>query len=211
MKSILVIFAAFLLSGPTWALAGEGTPASAPAGEAAPASAPSPETRPAKWKDRTPERAYRGRFRGELRGSFAIVDKNGVPDALRTGGALGVMFFDRGPLGLAVDGSFLIGHSEQAGWSLRAGGNLEAEWMFHTVRTSAYVTTGLHYFMSRSTENRSGLLWRGGVGARFMLGRWYIAVEPFAIERLPNGEGEHTPLRSRWVWELTFLAVGYRP
>jgi len=165
-----------------------------------------------KWKDRSAEREYRGRFRGELRGSFVIVDKNGVPDALRAGGSIGVMAFDHGPLGLAADGVFVVGHSEQAGWSLRAGANVEAEWLWQSVRTSVYLTTGLHFFMSRSSENRAGLLWRGGVGARFMVGgRWYVAVEPLAIERIPDGEGEYTPLRSRWAWELTFLAVGYRP
>jgi hypothetical protein len=164
------------------------------------------------WRTSTPERELRGRTRVQADVGWGVVDKNGVPDALRVGGRFGVLLWDQGPLGLSVDVGAHYGHSEEAGWSLKAGSDVEVEGLFVGPRISAYGSVGLHYFLSRSDEDRSGLLGRAAAGVRFMAGsRVFVGFEPLALERLPDGPGPHTPLRSRWAWGMTFLSIGVRP
>ena len=151
-------------------------------------------------------------FGGEVRFGYSIVTKNGVPNALRIGGAFGPNLLRAGPFELNLRLAAAFGSSEQFGYSYRLGGDVEAGIGLPRVPIRFYLSTGGHFFRSDATENRAGGLWRGAVGLRFLTRRKvYVGVEPFAIERLPDGPGPYTPLRSRWAFEITFLTVGYRP
>jgi hypothetical protein len=123
-----------------------------------------------------------------------------------------VKLFARGPLGLSGDAVAVLGFSEIAGVSWRAGAAGEAEWLVAAARGSAYVSAGLHWFESYSAETRRGLLWRVALGFRLLPGgRWYVGVEPLAVEHLPPAEGAPSPFRSHWAFELAFLVLGFRP
>ncbi len=152
------------------------------------------------------------RVRVQLHTSFLVADKSGVPDANRVGVNTGLTVWRKGRVGLAVEPSVVLGYSEMERWSVRLGANLEAERHFPKARTSTYVSTGLHWFRSfTEPETRVGLLWRAAVGLRLATGgSGFLGVEPLAIERFPNGEGVMTPLRSRWGYEFTFIAAGFR-
>lgn len=143
--------------------------------------------------------------------SYMLADKQGVPDAIRAGLSTGIPLVraDSG-FRLAVEPSVLVGYSERDSWSLRAGANVEGGLWFDTAKTLAYASTGLHFFRSyTSDETRIGPLWRSALGLRFAAGgKGYIGFEPIAIERLPNGPGIMTPLRSRWGLEITLLQAG---
>ena len=152
------------------------------------------------------------RLRGNLRSSFSIPDKRGVPDAIRLGADVGALVLRRGLFDLSMDSSFVFGFSEKIGHSYRVGSNIELDRRLPRLGASIYATTGLHYFVSRAAEDRKGLLWRASVGFRVNTSRHvYVGFEPFAIERMPNGEGVQTPVRTRWAWEMVFLSVGFRP
>jgi hypothetical protein len=141
-----------------------------------------------------------------------VVDRQGVPDALRAGVSFGVKLFSRGPFGLSADAVGALGFSEITGWSWRAGAAAEAEWLVTALRGSAYLSAGLHWFESYSEETRRGLLWRLALGLRVLPGgRWYVGLEPLAVEHLPPGPGEPSPFRSHWAFELAFLVLGFRP
>ncbi len=152
------------------------------------------------------------RARAQLRGSFAITDKRGAPDAIRLGGSAGALVLRRGLFDVSLDAVAAFGFSEKIGHSYRLGSSLELDRRISSIRASAYMSAGLHYFVSRAAEDRTGLLGRLGVGFRIMTSEHvYVAFEPLAIERIPAGEGIQTPVRTRWAWEMTFLSVGFRP
>jgi hypothetical protein len=159
-----------------------------------------------------PDHASRwDRLHFEGRGSFAVVDKQGVPDALRVGASLGTHLMRRDQLELSADLVGLFGTSEEIGYSYRFGANLEIERRLAAIGASTYFALGLHYFVSRADEDRLGLLPRAALGFRVFTGKHvYIGFEPLAIERIPAGDGIQTPIRSRWAWELTFISVGVR-
>lgn len=143
--------------------------------------------------------------------SWMLAEKQGVPDAIRAGFSTGIPVFrsDAGAR-ISVVPSVLFGYSERDFWSFRAGGEVEGGWWFDAVKTQVYVSTGVHVFRSYTNEEiRFGALWRAGTGVRFAAGgRGYIGFEPIAVERLPNGPGVMTPLRTRWGYEITFLQAG---
>lgn len=150
-------------------------------------------------------------FAVELRGSYAVVDKAGVADAVR----VGLSVADRrlwtpGPWAVGVAVPVVFGHSEAAGYSYRWGLQAELARPIPSERLAPYATAGLHYFVSQGwDEVRLGPMWRVALGLRmFSDGGWELGFEPLAIERLPNGPGPASPLRSRFVWDLTFLTLG---
>jgi hypothetical protein len=147
----------------------------------------------------------------EARTGYYAADKAGVSDATRVGVAVSHRrLVTPGPLAIGVGVPFVYGHSEQAGYSYRLGGQVEIAWPIPKERLAPYVETGVHYFVSQGwDEVRFGPMWRAGVGLRlFGEGHWEIGAEPIAIERLPKGPGPDSPLRSRWGWDLTFLTLG---
>lgn len=151
-------------------------------------------------------------FGGEIRISSTLVTKTGVPNALRFGGAFGPVVLRRGIFSLSPKLHGAIGTSEQFGHSWRVGGELEGELRLGNAPAAFYLSTGGHFFRSNADENRAGGLWRAAVGLRLLSrGHAYVGFEPFAVERLPDGLGPYTPVRSRWAFEFTFLSVGYRP
>lgn len=143
--------------------------------------------------------------------SWMLADEQGVPDAVRAGFSVGIPVFrsDAGAR-IYIEPGFLMGYSERDFWSFRAGGNVEGAWWFEAAKTQVYVSTGVHLFRSfTDEETRLGLLWRAGTGVRFAAGgKGFVGFEPFAIERLPNGPGVMTPLRSRWGIEITLIQAG---
>lgn len=148
--------------------------------------------------------------------SFLVADGDGVPDANRLLAAVGIRVGTVGQTHLTVEPAFAFGYSEMERFSVRIGVDLEAEWVA-TSRTSLYGAVGLHYFRSfTASEIRRGGMPRVGVGVRLATSHHghdrgaFIAFEPLAIERFPNGEGAQTPLRSRWGIEVTFIAAGVR-
>ena len=153
----------------------------------------------------------RDRLRVEGRGSFVIVDKRGVPDALRGGASVGASLLTFGKHVVSADAVAVFGHSEKIGYSYRVGTNVELDRRLPAIGASIYGALGGFYFVSRAEEDRSGLLLRATVGFRvYTSKRVYIGFEPFALERVPDGPGVQTPVRSRWAWEMTFLSVGFR-
>lgn len=143
--------------------------------------------------------------------SYMLAEKQGVPDAIRAGfsAALPLHRADSG-LRVYVEPGVLLGYSERDFWSIRAGANVEGAWWFDAAKTQVYLSTGVHFFRSYTDEEtRVGALWRAGTGVRFAAGgNGFVGFEPIAIERLPNGPGTMTPIRTRWGYEITFLQAG---
>jgi hypothetical protein len=149
-------------------------------------------------------------FRTELRLGNVIVPKNGVPNALRAGLAAGLSL-RFGRIAFAADAAALFGTSDKNGWSAAVGADLEAEWLPARIALGLHLSTGARYFVSEATEDRRGPAWRAGIGVRLLLpDGWTVGLLPLAVERLPDGPGPYTPLRSRWAWEVTWLTVGFR-
>lgn len=149
--------------------------------------------------------------RADFRLGFTVVRKNGVPNALRFGGGVGLVFARLDPVALSVAAVGMFGSSEKVGHSYRVGGDVEAAFDLGDLGAAVVVSAGVHWFVSRAVEDRRGALFRGGVGFRIRAGEHLdVGFEPLAFERLPDGEGPYTPLRSRWAYEVTFLTVGYR-
>lgn len=146
----------------------------------------------------------------EARLSSSVVPKVGVPNSLRIGAGVGALVFRHGVLDLSVALLVAVGEAEKAGHSYRLGAELELAARLPGA-LSPYVSSGGHFFVSKSTEDRSGGLWRAALGLRvFVSEHLYAGFEPLVVERLPDGPGRHTPLRSRWAYEIVFLTVGYR-
>ncbi len=146
----------------------------------------------------------------EARLSSSVVPNVGVPNSLRVGAAVGALVFRRGVFDLSVNLHAAVGESEKAGHSYRLGGEVELAVQLPG-SVSPYLSSGGHFFVSKSTEDRSGGLWRAALGLRvFVSDHVYAGFEPLVVERLPDGAGRYTPLRSRWAYEIVFLTVGYR-
>ena len=147
----------------------------------------------------------------EGRASYYVADGAGVPNAVRVGLSVAHRRVWN-PGGWAVGASVpaVYGHSEGAGYTYRLGLQAELARPFEALGLAPYAAAGVHYFVSQGwDEVRFGPMWRLAAGLRiFGDDRYEVGVEPLAVERLPDGPGEHTPLRSRWGWDLTFLTVG---